>query len=81
MELEPEDGRNAGAVVCSSVPSDGELKSNSILLTLEDFEVFLRWIVSVKLLPARTSAGSVEKPVTITLGTDTAPPDSEHPKI
>ena len=72
MELAPDDGRNAGDVVCSSLPSVGAERSNSILLTFI-LDVFFRWIVNLKLLPARTSAGSVVNPVTITRGTEPFP--------
>ena len=57
---------------CSSLTSVGAERSNSILLTFI-LDVFFRWIVNLKLLPARTSAGSVVNPVTITRGTEPFP--------
>ena len=68
--LEPDAGRNAGDAVFASCPSVGVLKSNSIFFTAVVLDVFFRCTISLKLLPAFTSSGSVENPVTITLGTD-----------
>ena len=87
MELAPDDGKNAGDVDCSSLPSVGAARSNNILLTFI-IDVFFRWIVRIKLLPARTSAGSVENQVTITRVTEPSPdaalpsePPSETPLL